>query len=80
LLEYFVHHPGELLSRERLLNEIWGYVVYPSTRTVDNHIMRLRKHIEPEPENPRYIKTVRGAGYLFEGEVAAQEPQHATPH
>jgi len=80
LLEYFVHHPGELLSRERLLNEIWGYVVYPSTRTVDNHIMRLRKHIEPEPENPRYIKTVRGAGYLFEGEVAAQESQHATPH
>ncbi len=66
LLEYFVQHPGELLSRERLLQEIWGYEVYFNTRTVDNHILRLRKHIEPDPENPRYIKTVRGAGYLFE--------------
>lgn len=68
LLEYFVHHPGELLSREKLLQEIWGYEVYFNTRTVDNHILRLRKHIEPKPENPRYIKTVRGAGYLFERE------------
>ena len=66
LLEYFVQHPGELLSRDRLLDEIWGYDIYPTTRTVDNHILRLRKHIEPDPENPRYIKTVRGAGYLFE--------------
>jgi len=66
LLEYFIHHPGELLTRDRLLNEIWGYEVYPTTRTVDNHILRLRKHIEPDAENPIYIKTVRGAGYLFE--------------
>jgi two-component system alkaline phosphatase synthesis response regulator PhoP len=66
LLEYFIQHPGELLTRDRLLDEIWGYEVYPTTRTVDNHILRLRKHIEPDPENPRYIKTVRGAGYLFE--------------
>ena len=67
LLEYFLQHPGELLSRDRLLDEIWGYNAYPTTRTVDNHILRLRKHIEPDPENPQYIKTVRGAGYLFEG-------------
>jgi len=66
LLEYFIQHPGELLSRDRLLDEIWGYDIYPTTRTVDNHILRLRKHVEPDPENPRYIKTVRGAGYLFE--------------
>lgn len=66
LLKYFIEHPGELLTRDRLLNEIWGYDVYPTTRTVDNHILRLRKHIELDPENPRYIKTVRGAGYLFE--------------
>jgi two-component system alkaline phosphatase synthesis response regulator PhoP len=66
LLEYFVRHPGELLTRDRLLDEIWGYQSYPTTRTVDNHILRLRKHIEPDPENPRYIKTIRGAGYLFE--------------
>lgn len=66
LLEYFIQHPGELITRDRLLDDIWGYDVYPTTRTVDNHILRLRKHIEPDPENPRYIKTVRGAGYLFE--------------
>jgi DNA-binding response OmpR family regulator len=66
LLEYFVHHPGELLTRDRLLAEIWGYQASSTTRTVDSHILRLRKHIEPDPENPRYIKTIRGAGYLFE--------------
>ena len=66
LLEYFINHPGELLTRDHLLDKIWGYDVYPTTRTVDNHILRLRKHVEPDPENPRYIKTVRGAGYLFE--------------
>lgn len=66
LLEYLIHHPGELISRDRLLEEIWGYNVFPNTRTVDNHILRLRKHIEPDPENPRYIKTIRGAGYLFD--------------
>lgn len=66
LLEYFIQHPGELLTRDRLLDKIWGYEVFPTTRTVDNHILRLRKHVEPDPENPRYIKTVRGAGYLFE--------------
>lgn len=66
LLEYFIQHPGELISRDRLLEEIWGYNIFPSTRTVDNHILRLRKHIEPDPENPRYIKTIRGAGYLFD--------------
>jgi two-component system alkaline phosphatase synthesis response regulator PhoP len=66
LLEYFIHHPGELLTRDRLLDDIWGYEVYPTTRTIDNHIRWLRKHVEPDPDNPRYIKTIRGAGYLFE--------------
>ena len=66
LLEFCIRHPGELLTRDRLLSEIWGYDVYPTTRTVDNHIFRLRKYIEPDPESPRYIKTIRGAGYLFE--------------
>jgi len=68
LLEYFIQHQGELLTRDRLLDEIWGYDVYPTTRTVDTHIRRLRKHIEPLPDQPRYIKTVHGAGYLFEAE------------
>ncbi len=66
LLEYFIRHQGELLTRERLLDDIWGYEVYPTTRTIDTHVRRLRKHIEPNPEQPRYIKTVHGAGYLFE--------------
>lgn len=73
LLEYFIQHPGEVLTRHRLLDEIWGYNVYPTTRTVDNHVLRLRKHIEPEPDNPKYIRTIRGAGYIFEldGQQAA---------
>lgn len=66
LLAYLIEHRGEVLSREQLLNDIWGYDVYPTTRTVDNHIARLRKKVEEEPENPRWIQTVRGAGYLFE--------------
>jgi two-component system alkaline phosphatase synthesis response regulator PhoP len=66
LLEYFIRHRGELLTRDRLLDEIWGYEVYPTTRTVDTHVRRLRKHVEPNPDKPRYIKTVHGAGYLFE--------------
>ena len=66
LLEYLIRHPGEVLTRERLLEENWGYEVHPTTRTVDNHVLRLRKHIEPDPENPRFLKTVRGGGYLFD--------------
>jgi len=66
LLEYMVRHPGEVLSRERLLEENWGYEVHPTTRTVDNHVLRLRKHIEPDPENPMFLKTVRGGGYIFD--------------
>ena len=66
ILAYFVEHQGEMLSREQLLNEIWGYDIYPTTRTVDNHIARLRKKVEDEPDTPRFIKTQRGAGYVFE--------------
>jgi two-component system alkaline phosphatase synthesis response regulator PhoP len=72
LLVHFVEHEGEMLSRERLLNEIWGYDVFPTTRTVDNHVARLRKKIEDDPERPRYIKTQRGAGYVFEPDVPVE--------
>ena len=68
LLAYFIAHAGTLLTREQLLNDIWGYEVFPTTRTVDNHIARLRKKIEDDPETPQYIRTARGAGYLFEPE------------
>ena len=66
LLEYLIRHPGEVLSRERLLREAWGHADNQTTRTVDNHVVRLRRHIEPDPELPRYIRTARGAGYMFD--------------
>jgi len=66
LLEYLVQHPGEVLTRERLLRDAWGYAENVSTRTVDNHVLRLRKQIEPDPDRPQFIRTARGAGYLFD--------------
>jgi DNA-binding response OmpR family regulator len=65
LLRYFTDHPERVLSREELLNEVWGYNAYPSTRTVDNQILKLRQKLEPEASDPRYIRTVHGAGYKF---------------
>jgi len=67
LLKYFLFHPGEALSRDRLLDEVWGYESQSSTRTVDAHIVRLRQKIEPKPEEPRFILTVHGTGYKFVG-------------
>lgn len=63
---------GEVVSREELLERAWGYELYPSSRTIDNFILRLRKRFEPDPERPRYFHTVRGVGYRFtpEGEGA----------
>jgi len=65
LLAYFISHPAETLSRDRLLDEVWGYDNYPNTRTVDTHILRLRQKLEPNPEEPRFILTVHGIGYKF---------------
>jgi DNA-binding response OmpR family regulator len=67
LLKFFLHHPGETLSRDRLLEEVWGYAHFPTTRTVDAHIVRLRQKIEPKPDEPRFILTVHGTGYKFVG-------------
>ena len=67
LLKYFLNHPGETLSRDRLLENVWGYEHYPTTRTVDAHIVRLRQKLEPTPEEPRFILTVHGVGYKFVG-------------
>ena len=67
LLKYFLCHPGETLSRDRLLDEVWGYENYPTTRTVDAHIVRLRQKLEPVPDEPRFILTVHGVGYRFVG-------------
>ena len=67
LLAYFVAHPAETLSRDRLLDAVWGYENYPNTRTVDTHIVHLRQKLEPNPEEPRFILTVHGPGYKFVG-------------
>ncbi len=67
LLAYFVSHPAETLSRDRLLDAVWGYENYPNTRTVDTHIVHLRQKLEPNPEEPRFILTVHGSGYKFAG-------------
>jgi DNA-binding response OmpR family regulator len=67
LLKYFLAHPGEAVSRDRLLEEVWGYDRYPTTRTVDAHIVRLRQKLEIRPEEPRFILTIHGVGYKFVG-------------
>ncbi len=64
-LRYFVENPERVLSRDELLNRVWGYECYPSTRTVDNHILKLRQKLEQDPANPLHIQTVHGAGYKF---------------
>jgi DNA-binding response OmpR family regulator len=71
LLKFFARSPERVISREELLNEVWGYQNYPSTRTVDNHILRLRQKLEPDPANPRFFLTMHGAGYKF---VPGQAP------
>jgi len=65
LLTYFISHPAETLSRDRLLDAVWGYENYPNTRTVDTHIVHLRQKLEPNPEVPRFILTIHGSGYKF---------------
>jgi two-component system, OmpR family, alkaline phosphatase synthesis response regulator PhoP len=67
LLKYFIEHRGATLTREELLNEVWGYNAMPSTRTVDVHVAWLRQKIEPNPRHPQYILTIHGMGYKFAG-------------
>jgi two-component system alkaline phosphatase synthesis response regulator PhoP len=67
LLRYFIEHRGNTISRDELLNEVWGYNAMPSTRTVDVHIAWLRQKLEPNPRHPQYILTIHGLGYKFVG-------------
>ncbi len=67
LLKCFVEHRDETLTRDQLLNEVWGYHAMPSTRTVDVHVAWLRQKIEPNPRHPQHILTVHGLGYRFAG-------------
>jgi len=65
ILKALAERPGEVVSREELLEKAWGYELYPSSRTVDNFILRLRKRFERDPEQPRHFHTMRGVGYRF---------------
>src|SRR5690349_6525085 len=64
-LKFLVQNPERVISRDELLNEVWGYQNYPSTRTVDNHILKLRQKLEKDPANPTHFRTVHGVGYKF---------------
>ena len=66
ILRMLIDHRGEVVTRGDLLSKVWGYVHLPTTRTVDNHIARLRKKVEQSPDEPRHVVTVHGIGYRFE--------------
>ncbi len=65
LLRYLIEHDGETLGRARLLDDVWGADEYPTARTIDTHVLKLRKKLEADPEAPRHILTVHGVGYRF---------------
>jgi two-component system, OmpR family, alkaline phosphatase synthesis response regulator PhoP len=67
LLRYFIEHRGATISRDELLNQVWGYNAMPNTRTVDVHVAWLRQKIEPNPRHPQYVLTAHGLGYKFVG-------------
>jgi DNA-binding response OmpR family regulator len=65
VLRFFTQNRGRVVTRSELLNEVWGYQDYPTTRTVDNHIWKLRLKLEQDPGNPVHFRTIHGAGYKF---------------
>jgi len=67
LLRYFVQHIGQVVTREQILNEVWGYEEFPTTRTIDNFVAKLRQKIEKAPHAPEHILTIHGSGYKFVG-------------
>ncbi len=66
LLKLLIEHKNEVVSREKILQTVWGYSVYPSTRTIDNFILSFRKYFETDPKNPKYFNAIRGVGYIFD--------------
>ncbi len=65
IVKLFLEHEGQVLDRDKLLNEVWGYDVFPTTRTVDNYILSIRKKIEDDPSEPKHLLTVHTSGYKF---------------
>jgi DNA-binding response OmpR family regulator len=72
LLAAFIKHAGRVLTRDQLLDEVWGFGTHVTDRVVDNQVTNVRKKIEPEPERPRYIVSLRGIGYRFDGGAVTQ--------
>lgn len=70
LLKYLLDHIDQVIPREELIQKVWGYQYYPNTRTIDNHIVQLRKYLEPNPKQPQRLQSVRSVGYRF------QSPDH----
>ena len=66
VVKYLVERAGEVVSRDQLLDAVWGYHIYPTNRTVDNFILKIRKIFEDDPSNPAYFETIRGVGYRFQ--------------
>ena len=77
LLRFLVQNAGRVISRDELLNEVWGYDNYPCTRTVDNHILRLRQKLELDPARPVHFHTVHGVGYKFVLEASRVLAEHS---
>ena len=69
ILKTLAEREGEVVSREDILDRVWGYEAFPSSRTIDNFVLRLRRRFEPDPERPRHFHTVRGVGYRFTAEA-----------
>ena len=67
LLKLLIDRKGEVVSRQQILQSVWGYDVYPSTRTIDNFILSFRKYFEKDPKEPQFFLSVRGVGYKFIG-------------
>jgi len=65
LLKFFLENAERVLTREELLSDVWGYSCYPTTRTVDNQVLKLRQKLEQDPSNPKHFRTVHGVGYKF---------------
>lgn len=70
IVKYLVERKGEVVSRDQLLDAVWGYHSYPTSRTIDNFVLRLRKIFENDPHNPDYFETIRGVGYRFLGPLS----------
>jgi DNA-binding response OmpR family regulator len=78
VLRFFVTSPGRVISRDELLNQVWGFENYPCTRTVDNCVLRLRKKLEPDPAHPVHFETVHGIGYRFVFEASRAVAEQRT--